>query len=132
MSDGAAATVGRLERVATVMSTLLVLGLLSVLIWDAAHPNTQPRFVTHPASMTVASGVFRTPVSVRNLGDDPAKAVVVHVELVAADSVLSETDIVIDWLPGNSSREVVGWFTRRATGPSPTGVRAEVRGYATP
>jgi Protein of unknown function (DUF2393). len=71
-------------------------------------------------------------VTVRNSGDDAAKRVMVHLELVASDSVLAQSDLTIDWLPGNTSKDVVGLFTRPPAAPRPTGVRAEVRGYEAP
>jgi uncharacterized protein (TIGR02588 family) len=123
---------GPLEIVATAISSLLVIGLLSVLIWDAFDPNTPPAFATEPGRVAMEGGLYRVPVRVRNSGDDAAKEVIVHLELVASDSVLAESDLTIDWLPGNTSKELVGLFARPASGPPPTGVRAEVRGYATP
>lgn len=123
---------GPLEIVATALSALLVAGILSVLIWDAFHPNAPPAFDTQPGRVAITNGSYRIPVSVRNSGDDAAKAVVVHLQLVASDSVLAESDLTIDWLPGNTSKELVGLFARPASAPMPTGVRAEVRGYVTP
>src|SRR5690242_1122602 len=124
--------VGTLEMVATAVSALLVALLLSVLLWDAFHPNSAPAFEAQPGSIAVTDRMYRVPVTVRNSGDDAAKEVVVHLELVASDSVLAESDLTIDWLPGNTSRQLVGLFARPASGPTPTGVRAEVRGYVTP
>lgn len=123
---------GPLEIVATAISTLLVAALVCVLVWDAFHPNTPPAFTTHPGRVAVTNRAYRVPVRVRNSGDDAAKAVDVHLELMASDSVLAESDLTIDWLPGNTSRELVGLFARPSSGPTPTGVRAEVRGYVTP
>ena len=123
---------GPLEIVATALSALLVAGILSVLVWDAFHPNAPPAFATRPGRVAIGNGSYRVPVRVRNSGDDAAKAVVVHLELMASDSVLAESDLTIDWLPGNTSKELVGLFARPASGPTPTGVRAEVRGYVTP
>jgi uncharacterized protein (TIGR02588 family) len=123
---------GPLEIVATAISALLIASLLGVLIWDAFQPNAPPAFATHAGRVTSASGAYRVPMTVRNVGDDAAKEVVVHLELVASDSVLTESDITIDWLPGNTNKELVALFARPATGPTPTGVRAEVRGYVRP
>jgi len=123
---------GALEMIATAVSALLVCGILGVLIWDAVHPNTRPAFAAHAGRVGISNGAYHVPVSVHNSGDDAAKAVVVHLELVASDSVLAESDLTIDWLPGNTSKEVVGLFARPASAPSPTGVHVEVRGYATP
>jgi uncharacterized protein (TIGR02588 family) len=121
-----------LEHAATAVSGLLVAGLLGVLVWDAVHPNTKPSFATMPSSMVMAGGSYRVPIAVKNNGDEAAKAVAVHLSLVASDSVLAESDITIDWLPGRSSRQIVGLFAPPPSGPQPTGVRAEVRGYAVP
>jgi uncharacterized protein (TIGR02588 family) len=123
---------GPLEVVATAISALIIAAVLSVLIWDALDPNTPPAFTTQPGRIAIARGVYRVPIAVRNSGDDAAKAVVVHVELVASDSVLVESDLTIDWLPGNTSKGLVALLARPASSPTPTGVRAEVRGYATP
>ena len=123
---------GPLEVMATALSALIIASVLSVLIWDAFHPNTPPAFTTEPGRVATALGSYRVPVTVHNSGDDAAKAVVVHVELLAADSVLAESDLTIDWLPGNTSKELVALFARPPSSPPPTGIRAEVRGYVTP
>jgi uncharacterized protein (TIGR02588 family) len=103
-----------------------------VLLWNAAHPNTPAAFAVHPHAIGVVEGSYRAPVTVQNTGDESAKSLVVHLELVAAYSTLAESDVTIDWLPGNSSRDLVGVFARRPTGPAPTAVRAEVRGFVVP
>jgi uncharacterized protein (TIGR02588 family) len=123
---------GPLEVVATAISAVIIASVLSVLLWDAFHPNTPPAFTTEPGRIAIARGLYRVPVTVRNSGDDAAKAVVVHLELLASDSVLAESDLTIDWLPGNTSKQLVALFARPASSPTPTGVSAEVRGYATP
>jgi uncharacterized protein (TIGR02588 family) len=124
--------IGTLEKMATAVSGLLIAALLGVLLWDSVHPNTEPSFTTRPGAVAIVSGSYRAGVTVRNSGDESAKAVVVHLELVASDSVLAESDVTIDWLPGNSTREVVGLFAQPSSGQRPTAVRAEVRGYAVP
>jgi uncharacterized protein (TIGR02588 family) len=121
-----------LEIVATAISTVLVAAIVGVLVWDAVHPNTPAAFATHPGRVASAGGSYRVPVSVRNSGDDAAKSVVVHLELMASDSVLAESDLTIDWLPGRTSKDVVGLFVRPPSAPVPTGVRAEVRSYGIP
>jgi uncharacterized protein (TIGR02588 family) len=126
------AAVSTLEKITTFVSALLIVGLFGVLVWDVVHPNTEPALTAHPGAIAIVAGAYRAPVAVRNAGDESAKSVVVHLELVALDSVLAESDITIDWLPGNSSRDIVGLFSRPETAVKPTAVRAEVRGYATP
>ena len=72
------------------------------------------------------------PIEVRNVGDESAKDVVVHVELILADSTLDEADLTVDWLPGRSTRTVVALFARRPDVDGGTTVRITVRGYIEP
>ena len=119
-----------LERGATILSALLVLFLLSVLIWDAVHPNTPPTFTTKTIKTEERESGYRAEVEVENTGDDAAKSVIVHVEILGADTTLAESDLTIDWLPGRSKHVVVGFW------PKPKervmGVKPEVRGYSNP
>ena len=80
---------GVLEKIATTVSAILVVFLLAVLLVDAIRPNAEPAFVTHTGQLRESSGAFRVPITVENTGDDAARAVVVHAELRAADSVLA-------------------------------------------
>jgi uncharacterized protein (TIGR02588 family) len=122
-----------LEIIATTISGLLIACLVGVLVWDAAHPDTAAQLsVEVGASQSDASG-YRLPATVRNRGDVSARDVVVHLELVstASDSTIDESEITIDWLPRQSSREIVGVFSRPSR-PERVGLRAEVRGYVVP
>jgi len=121
-----------LEKIATAISTLLIVSLLGVLIADAVRPNAEASFATSVGVLHESSGAVRVPITVRNSGDEAAKSVVVHAELVAADSTLGETDLTVDWLPGNSSRDVVALFTPAQPTSRSMSVRAEVRGFAIP
>jgi uncharacterized protein (TIGR02588 family) len=121
-----------LERGATIASALIVLFLLSVLVWDAAHPNAPPSFRVHPGKVEMRDNAYRAEVDVENTGDDAAKGVIVHLELVGRDTTLAETDLTIDWLPGRSSHRVVGFFPRPERGEDVIGVKPEVHGYSAP
>ena len=123
---------GTLEIVATAISVLLVAIIVGVLVWDAVHPNTSPSFTAVPGTLTEDGSLYRVPVTIENSGDDAAKAVDVHLELLAADSVLAESDLTVDWVPGKTRKELVSYFARPTSGPPPSGVRAEVRGYVVP
>jgi uncharacterized protein (TIGR02588 family) len=122
-----------LEKIATGLSALLVALLIAVLIWDAAHPDMPARLKIEVASPSIVGSQYEIPVKVHNRGDKSAKDVVVHLELVAAasDSVIAESDLTIDWLPRESSRDLVGSFARPAT-TSPPLVRGDIRGYIVP
>lgn len=120
----------KLEIVATIVSALVVLGILIVLVWDAAHPNRPATFVVSVDSTRVDGHALRAHLTVRNIGDDAAKAVDVHVALASHDSTLAESDLTVDWIPGSSRKQVVAYF------PSPNirdaKVTAEVHGYDVP
>src|SRR3954464_11805760 len=101
-----------LEKIATTLSALLVAALIVVLVRDALHRDAPPRFTVDVGSIALVGPGYHVPVTVHNLGDKSAKSVVVHLELVIArnDSVAAESDVEIDWLPGQSSRDVMGVF----------------------
>jgi uncharacterized protein (TIGR02588 family) len=123
-----------LEKIATAISGIIVLTLLSILVWDAIHTNVPATFAVEVAAPTVVNDAYRAEVTVHNRGDDGAKDVVVHLELAGRDSTLAETDLTVDWLPARSRHRLVGIFPRPrgvAAGDI-RGVRAEVHGYSSP
>jgi uncharacterized protein (TIGR02588 family) len=69
---------------------------------------------------------------VKNIGDDAAKSVQVHAELLPAntDTAVAEADLEVDWLPGRAEHQVVALFAKPDSGSFR--VRAEVRGYSVP
>jgi uncharacterized protein (TIGR02588 family) len=121
-----------LERGATIVSAMIVLFLFSVLVWDAVHPNAPPSFRVHPGKVEIRDNAYRAEVDVENTGDDAAKSVMVHLELLGRDTTLAETDLTIDWLPGRSRHRVVGFFPRPEGGAEVIGVKPEVHGYSAP
>lgn len=119
-----------LERAATIVSAIIVLTLLSILIWDAVHPNEPPAFTTRTIKTEERETGYRAEIEVSNTGDDAAKSVIVHVNVLGRDSTLAETDLTVDWLPGRSKHIVVGFWPQPKGAVS--GVKSEVRGYSNP
>jgi uncharacterized protein (TIGR02588 family) len=121
-----------LERIATGISALLVCGIIAVLMVDAIHPHARPTFRASVDRVERTTSTIRAAVKVENLGDDAAKSVSVHVELLlpAKDSAKDEGDIVIDWLPGKASRTITALFDESSA--EPFRMRASVRGYVVP
>jgi uncharacterized protein (TIGR02588 family) len=132
MSEEAAKPLTPLERTATIISTLIVLAFLSVLVWDGVHPNASNSFVFHTRKFELRNKAYRAEVEVENTGDDAAKGVIVHVELLGRDTTLAETDLTIDWLPGKSKHVAVGFFPKPEGGSEVIGVKPEVHGYVAP
>jgi len=122
-----------LEMVATGLSIVLVGLLIAVLIRDAVHPDPPARLTVSVAEPAVSGAQYRIPLTIRNDGGQSARDVVVHLELVAmpGDSVIAESDLTIDWLPRESSRNAVGLFARQSANVT-VGARADVRAYIVP
>jgi uncharacterized protein (TIGR02588 family) len=117
------------ERLATLISSALVLAVVAVLAWDAAHPD-------RPAALDASAGTPRmvgrhwhVPIVVRNSGDVAVQEVNVSVGLEHPDTTVKDIDIRIDWLPGRSEREIDAVF---AVDPSRGTLRAEVESFDEP
>lgn len=117
------------ERLATIISAVLVLGVIAVLVWDAVHPD-------RPASLDVSTGRptavgrhWHVPIVVRNSGDVAVQEVNVSVSLQHPDTTVRDIDIRIDWLPGRSERAIDAVF---AVDPSRGKLTAEVQSFDEP
>lgn len=121
-----------LEKIATGISAILVALLVAALVWDSVHPDAPAKVTVQMASPSIIGSQYQVPLTIQNRGDQSAKDVVVHVELVAeaGDSVIAESELTIDWLPRESSRNAVGLFDQPQI--VPVRVRADVRGYVVP
>jgi len=126
-------SVTTLEKVATAVAGLLVAFFVGVLVWDAAHPDVPPLLSVEVKAPRMGGSHYQLPATVRNRGDKSAKDVIVHLALVSAetDSTIDESDVTIDWLPGQSSREIVGMFARPSNSEQAV-MRAQVRAYVVP
>jgi uncharacterized protein (TIGR02588 family) len=118
-----------IERLATIISAVLVLGVIAVLVWDAVHPD-------RPASLDVSTGRptavgrhWHVPIVVRNSGDVAVQEVNVSVSLQHPDTTVRDIDIRIDWLPGRSERAIDAVF---AVDPSRGKLTAEVQSFDEP
>ena len=123
------------EKIATAMFALLIALLVAVLIWDAAHPDAPARLTVDVSPPAVVGPQYQVPVTVHNRGDKSAKDVVVHFELddaAANDSVIAESDLTVDWLPRESSRDIVGLFVNALCEPKKVTVAADTRLQAAP
>lgn len=118
-----------LEKAATLLSALLVAGLIGVLLYDATQEHSPPSFSVTTGKPQLVNESYRVPVHILNSGDKAARGVTIHVELVGPDSVLSETDLDIDWLAGHETHDAYGYFKRPAVAHR---FHAEVRGYTEP
>jgi uncharacterized protein (TIGR02588 family) len=116
------------ERLATIVSALLILALLALLILDAVRTHAAAEFRTRVGEARVVGTDHYVEISVENIGDRAARDVEVTVTLTAADST-DEASFVVDWLPGKSTRHGVAILPRD---PASGKVTATVKGFAEP
>ena len=118
-----------LERTATWISALLVTGVVSVLVWDAAHADRPPNLHASAGAPRLVGQRWHVPITVRNAGDVAVQDVAVGVALEHPDTTVKDVDIHIDWLPGRSEREIAAVFS---VDPSLGKVSAEVQSFDEP
>ena len=117
------------ERLATIVSAVLVLGVIAVLLWDAAHPDRPPALDVSTGTPTAVGRHWHVPIIVRNSGDVAVQEVSVSVSLQHPDTTVRDIDIRIDWLPGRSQRAIDAVF---AVDPSRGKLTAEVQSFDEP
>lgn len=117
------------ERLATIISAVLVLGVIAVLVWDAVHPDRPPALEASAGTPRAVGRQWHVPIVVRNSGDVAAQEVNVSVSLQHPDTTVRDIDIRIDWLPGRSQRAIDAVF---AVDPSRGKVTAQVQSFDEP
>ena len=116
------------ERLATIVSSLLILTLLVLLIRDAVRTLAAAEFRTKVGESRVVGIDHYLEVSVENTGDRAARDVEVTVTLTAADST-DQARFVIAWVAGKSTGHGIVILPRD---PASGRVRAAVTGFAEP
>lgn len=117
------------ERLATIISAVLVLGVIAVLVWDAVHPDRPPALDVSTGTPTAVGRHWHVPIVVRNSGDVAVQEVNVSVSLQHPDTTVRDIDIRIDWLPGRSERAIDAVF---AVDPSRGKLTAAVESFDEP
>lgn len=120
----------RWEWVAAILSTLLVLGVVGYLLYDAvARPRTPPAVTVQADSVLKAGGLWLVEFRARNDGHQTAAAVRVEGELKEGERTVETSEAVLDYVPGESVRRG-GLFFRA----DPRAYRLELRahGYQKP
>lgn len=118
-----------IERLATIVSAALVLGVIAVLVWDAVHPDRPPALDVSTRTPKAVGRHWHVPIVVRNSGDVAVQEVDVRVSLQRPDTTVRDIDIRIDWLPGRSQREIDAVF---AVDPAKGKLTAEVQSFDQP
>ena len=118
-----------IERLATIVSALLVLAVVAVLVWDAVHPDRPPALDASTGAPHVVGRHWHVPITVRNSGDVAVQEVSVSVALEHPDTAVKDIHIQIDWLPGRSQREIDAVFP---VDPARGKLSAEVQSFDEP
>jgi uncharacterized protein (TIGR02588 family) len=120
----------RWEWVAAAVSTVLVLGVVGYLLYDAvARPRTPPSLRVAADTVLQADGLWLVEFRATNDGHETAAAVKIEGELMQADSSVESSEAMLDYVPGRSVRHG-GLFFRH----DPRAYRLELRahGYQEP
>lgn len=120
----------RWEWVAAAVSTLLVLGVVGYLLYDAvARPRTPPAVTVQADTVLKAGGLWLVRFRARNDGHETAAAVKIEGELMEGDRAVEASEALLDYVPGESVRHG-GLFFRA----DPRAYRLELRahGYQEP
>lgn len=120
----------RWEGAAAIVSTLLVLGVVGYLLYDAvARPRTPPAVTVQADTVLKAGGLWLVRFRAENAGHGTAAAVQVEGELREGDQTVETSEAVLDYVPGESVRRG-GLFFRA----DPRAYRLELRahGYQEP
>lgn len=120
-----------LEWVVVALGLAAVLVTIGYLVWDAAESDgsTPDLRVELGRPAPAASGVFRIPVAVRNLGGGTAQDVRITVLLEAPGAAPEQVDLDIAYVPRGSRRE--GWVAFRRD-PAAGRLSGWAASYATP
>jgi uncharacterized protein (TIGR02588 family) len=128
--DAAGGHKSRWEGVAAAVSTLLVLGVVGYLLYDAvARPHTPPALTVQADTVLKAGGLWLVEFSAENRGHNTAAAVKIEGELKQGEQTVEASEAVLDYVPGESVRRG-GLFFRA----DPRAYRLELRalGYQEP
>ncbi len=97
---------GILEKLFTVLSLVLLGSLCAFLLWQSFAPSLPPAFQVEVGPFEKRGDFVGVEVIVSNIGDEAAKAVQVMGEATGADGEPVEAQTTMDWLPGDSKRNV--------------------------
>ena len=91
--------------VAAAVSTLLVLGVIGSLLYDAvARPRTPPAVTVQADSVLRSGGLWLVRFQARNGGHETAAGVKVQGELREGARPVESAEAVLDYVPGESVR----------------------------
>lgn len=97
---------GPFEMIFTVISLVLIAGLLGYLTFQSLTDQTPPQFEIEASAARVAGDFKMVDVYISNGGHEAAKSLMVQGEAVGRDNETVTAEATMDWLPGHSRRRV--------------------------
>ena len=95
----------RLEAVAAAIGAVLAIGTLGVIIREGVTSGDRPPLVELRTERVRAfEGGFLVEVAIRNGGDRAAADLTIEGQLNRGDSTVETSEMLLDYLPGSSSR----------------------------
>lgn len=123
-------TVPWLEWIASGIGLLLVLGIFGVIGWQAFNGAAMPPAIAVEAqSITQTEGGYRVLFRARNTSGGAAAQVEIEGKLSGGNDHEEASRVVLDYIPGHSSREGGLFFTRD---PRAGALNLRATGYAEP
>lgn len=119
-----------LEWVVAGISTLLVLGAVTFLLYGAlGSPETPPLITLEVESVLPVGGSYLLEFRAHNRGGETAAGLVVEGEIRSDTGVVEKSQVTVDYVPARGSRKGGLFFTR-----DPRAGRLEIRplGYSRP
>jgi uncharacterized protein (TIGR02588 family) len=120
-----------LEWIAAGIGLLLTLGILGAIGWEAVRGDGDrlPAIEVEVGRIVPAAGGYAVEVELRNLSPATAAGVEVEGELTRGDGTTAISTVVVDYVPGRSTR-TAGLFFRED--PRAHGLKVRALGYSEP
>lgn len=124
-----AARTGILEKIFTVMSLVLIVGMSGYLIWQSFTADNPASFKIKTGAVEERGEFLGVEVHITNSGGESAKAVQVRGEVPWQPGRPMEAEATLDWLPANSTRKITLLFPKDA---DTSAAKVRVVGYEEP
>jgi uncharacterized protein (TIGR02588 family) len=119
-----------LEWVASGVGLMLALGMFGLIGWQALNDAGSPPVITvETIGMTSVTGGYRVMFRAHNIGGAVAAQVRIEGVLTQGNGPNETSDVVLDYIPGHSTREGGLFFTQD---PQSRGLLLRAAGFAEP
>ncbi|HEX7004099.1 MAG TPA: hypothetical protein VF168_07920 [Trueperaceae bacterium] len=97
----------RLQIVVTWISSILLLSIVGYLVWEGTRPFTPAAFTARVAEIRQHADDYFVRLEVSNVGGQSVQGLTVVLELLDGETIVETAEGVLDWLPEDSTRDLV-------------------------